>query len=57
LKIENAINAFKGYNGSPVFSGENVIALHNVGGMHKDVWNIGRLITFDLIDNLEGWGK
>jgi hypothetical protein len=53
----DSLNAFKGYNGSPVFSGENVIALHNVGGMSKDVCNIGRIITFDLVDILEGWGK
>ena len=52
------ISTSGGHSGCPIVSDQGIVAIH-VGSAKKigDNYNIGRLITFDLINNLQIWQK
>jgi V8-like Glu-specific endopeptidase len=54
FKIGYVINTLPGHSGSPVIFEENIIALHSAAGVNN---NIGRIMTFNLLGDLETWGK
>jgi V8-like Glu-specific endopeptidase len=51
--IKYAISTEGGHSGCPVVVDDKIIAIHNGG--EKDKFNMGRLITPDLINNLRKW--
>ena len=48
------ISTLPGQSGCPVTSMNNIIAVH-VGSSIAKEENIGRLITYELLDNLNSW--
>jgi hypothetical protein len=55
FKIGYAISTEGGQSGCPIFADEKLIALHSGGGMKSENFNVGRIITEDLINNLKQW--
>jgi hypothetical protein len=53
LNIGNIAQTLRGCSGSPAFSEDSIIAILN-GELHKEV--TGRIITFNMVDDLESWG-
>jgi V8-like Glu-specific endopeptidase len=50
--ISYAISTLPGQSGSPVCIGDKVIAIHNGGGKEYEHFNVGRIITIDLLMTL-----
>jgi hypothetical protein len=57
FKIGFAISTRVGHSGCPIIADGRIIAIHNGGGKKDDKFNVGRLVTFDLVGDLEEWGK
>ena len=53
--IGYAISTLSGHSGSPVVANGKIISIHNGGGGLGEQFNIGRLITRDLIEILCRW--
>jgi hypothetical protein len=41
-----------GQSGCPIVSREKIIAIHNGGGRPDEEFNVGRMVTADLLTNL-----
>jgi hypothetical protein len=54
LNIVNAADTLRGFSGSPAFSDSNIVAILN-GGLHKEEWHTGKIITFNLVNDLDIW--
>lgn len=56
--ITYAINTLGGQSGGPVVNGNQIVAIHTGGAAKEcDLWNFGRLITPDLVQNVKKWAK
>ena len=51
------ISTSKGHSGCPVVSEQGIVAIHIGAGIQSDNYNIGRLITLDLVNSLHEWQK
>ncbi len=51
------ISTSGGHSGCPVVSDQGIVAIHIGSNTKGDNYNIGRLITLDLINNLQKWSK
>jgi V8-like Glu-specific endopeptidase len=55
------MTTFKGQSGSPVIYGEKIIAVHiksgKADGKGRYLYNVGRLLTPDVIANLQEWAR
>jgi V8-like Glu-specific endopeptidase len=47
-----AVSTLPGQSGTAVCIGNKIIAIHSGGGKANDEFNVGRLITADLLQNL-----
>ncbi len=56
-KIKYMISTQIGQSGSPVVSDKGIVAIHAGAGKHDNNYNMGRLITLDVIVNLQKWRK
>jgi V8-like Glu-specific endopeptidase len=54
-RIGYEISTMKGQSGSPIVSREKIIAIHNGGGRPDEEFNVGRMVTADLIASLLKW--
>jgi V8-like Glu-specific endopeptidase len=45
-----------GQRGSPIITANDIIAIHCGSGKVNEEFNVGRLLTPDLIENLLRWG-
>jgi V8-like Glu-specific endopeptidase len=54
-KISYSISTLPGQSGSPIVTNEKIVALHSGGGM--DEYNVGRLITHDLVKDIRNWSE
>lgn len=55
FKITYLIDTHSGQSGAPVISGEKIIAIHVGAGNNGENFNVGRLITLDMIKLLFQW--
>lgn len=51
------ISTFPGQSGCPIISHNCLIGVHIGGGKSHEFFNIGRLITFNCLENLYNWSK
>jgi V8-like Glu-specific endopeptidase len=55
------MTTFSGQSGSPVIYDEKIIAVHiksgKSDGKGRFLYNVGRLLTLDVIANLQKWAK
>ena len=57
------MTTLKGQSGSPVVHGNKTIAIHIKSGdrdidcKERVLFNIGRLITLDMLKNIQAWGE
>lgn len=50
FNLTYAVNTLGGQSGCPVVIGNQIIAIHNgAAGKEEEKWNIGRLITADVV--------
>jgi hypothetical protein len=49
------LSTVPGESGTPVCVNEEIIAIHNGGGKESEQFNVGRLVTADMISNLNKW--
>jgi hypothetical protein len=47
----------QGQSGCPVVSGRGIVGIHIGSGKSDENFNLGRLITLDMIKKLESWRK
>jgi V8-like Glu-specific endopeptidase len=47
-----ALSTLSGQSGTPVCTGNKILAIHCGGGKSNEDFNVGRLITHDLLANL-----
>ena len=57
FKITYAVSTLGGQSGCPVVVDDQIIAIHTGANREQENSNIGRLITSDLMRNVEQWGK
>jgi hypothetical protein len=55
--IGYGLSTMPGESGTPVCVNEEIIAIHNGGGKKDEEFNVGRLVTADMIINLNKWCK
>lgn len=55
--ISYYMTTFKGQSGCPVSYGDKTIAVHIQHGKKNEDFNIGRLLTVDVLKNLQLWSK
>jgi hypothetical protein len=55
------MTTFRGQSGSPVIYDGKLIAVHiksgKADGKNRVLYNVGRLVTLDMIANLQEWAK
>ena len=55
------MTTFEGQSGCPVVHGEKTIAIHIKSGESDGsggvLFNVGRLLTLDVLKNLQNWAK
>lgn len=56
-KIGYEVNTRPGQSGCPVILDKKIIGIHNGGGKRGENFNIGRLVTCDLVENINKWCK